>query len=421
MVLIFAGYIAICGISGCSTKAENDKIVKEKWTKNTTEWGGDRNMKRLEPVIIESRYEIYEIGEIKKKNCFGTMTENGDFAIGKIGKDGVVSVEPIVEGYPPKDSYGGGFTTDPFGSMMWVIDGREIIVIDADTKKTGKALTSPDGNERIHSIYVVDREKKLLFIDIIIAKGMSSGDINNEYYLIYDLNENKIVHKSFIKGTAYPLSPGKLLFWHDVPYMKGGKKFYKEWYSITDLFEKDDVKNELTKKLTKSKIQLDLFSNPVRAQAGKLFGIVEKVDKENYTFSIDQLVTWKENYKDVKINPIVVQIPKKGDFTDSFKLSGDGKWALGRFKYDANIIDVPELIIYHLSDIYPQGVSMPIYCGYSTEGTRGAFVDHEEWGPCYVELCDDFPNKLFVYKLNDGLKVMAENAREAAADGTASH
>lgn len=409
MVWVLVG-IVICGIAGCSQRARNENVLKEKWTKNTPEWGGDTQMKRLEPVIIESEYEIYEIGEIKKKNCFGTMTENGDFAIGKIGNDGVVSVEPIVEGFPPNDSFG-GFTTDPFGSMMWVIDGREIVVIDADTKKTGKALTSPDGDAGLRSINVVDRDKKQMIIRVIMHGSDES------YYLIYDLNENRIIYKSSkIIGFPYPLSPGKLLFWHYVPYVKGGEKFHKEWFSITDLFEKEDVKNELTKKLNKSKIQLDLFSNPIRAQAGKLFGLIRKLDKENFTFSIDQLVTWKENYKDVKINPIVAQIPKNGDFIDSFKLSGDGKWAIGKFKYDANIIDVPELIIYHLSDIYPQGVSMPIYCGYSEKYTRGAFVDHEEWGPCYVELCDEFPNKLFVFKLNEGLKVMAENAREAAAN-----
>lgn len=72
----------------------------------------------------------------------------------------------------------------------------------------------------------------------------------------------------------------------------------------------------------------------------------------------------------------------------------------------------PELIIYHTGDIYPQGLSMPIYCGYTKKNGYGGFIDHETWGPCYVELDSDFPNKLFVYKLNDGLKILAEQLLE---------
>ena len=404
-------YSALFIIAGCGMQPGNERVQNNRLKNNTKEWGGDNNMKRLEPMIIESRYAIYNIGEIKRKNCFGTMTSNREFAIGTIGKNGSVSVEPIVKGFPPNDSFG-RFSTDPFGSMMWVVDGREIVVIDADTKKTGKALTSPDGDDMLSSIYIVDRNKKLLYVETIELRGKNPNDM---YYQIYDLNENRIVYKSsMLKGLPYPFSPGKLLFCKEVEFKKKGEYVYKSSYSITDLFEKETVQNALTKKMTKVGIDLDLFNNPIRTEAGKLIGSIEFTDKDDLTFFVDQLVTWKENYEDVKINPIIAQKPKNGRLSHSFVLSGDGKWAVTRFKYDASIIDVPELIIYHLSDIYPQGISMPIYCGYSKKGTKGAFVDHEVWGPCYIELNNKFPNKLFVFKLYDGLKVMAENAKEAA-------
>jgi hypothetical protein len=76
--------------------------------------------------------------------------------------------------------------------------------------------------------------------------------------------------------------------------------------------------------------------------------------------------------------------------------------------------DVPEILVYQLSDIYPQGVSMPIYCGLTKDGTDGAFFNHKKLGPCFVELDIDNPKKLFVYVLNDGLKILAKQAVNVA-------
>lgn len=33
-------------------------------------------------------------------------------------------------------------------------------------------------------------------------------------------------------------------------------------------------------------------------------------------------------------------------------------------------------------------------------------MQHTEWGPCYVEMDPDYPDKLFVYKLNEGLELL---------------
>ena len=42
--------------------------------------------------------------------------------------------------------------------------------------------------------------------------------------------------------------------------------------------------------------------------------------------------------------------------------------------------------------------------------TTGAFMQHTEWGPCYVGQDSDFPDKLFIWELNKGLKILAEEA-----------
>jgi len=57
---------------------------------------------------------------------------------------------------------------------------------------------------------------------------------------------------------------------------------------------------------------------------------------------------------------------------------------------------------------YPQGLSLPLRSGYTKADNPGAFMDHEDWGPCYVELDYSVPGKLFVYKLNKGMDILRE-------------
>ena len=49
---------------------------------------------------------------------------------------------------------------------------------------------------------------------------------------------------------------------------------------------------------------------------------------------------------------------------------------------------------------------MPLQCGKSSSSTPGAFVDHETWGPLYIEQDMSNADKLLVFKLNDGLKIL---------------
>jgi hypothetical protein len=53
--------------------------------------------------------------------------------------------------------------------------------------------------------------------------------------------------------------------------------------------------------------------------------------------------------------------------------------------------EVPELVTYHVSNIYPQGLSLPIYCGYTKEGNSGAFMMHDRWGLLKLILATSIP------------------------------
>ena len=125
-------------------------------------------------------------------------------------------------------------------------------------------------------------------------------------------------------------------------------------------------------------------------------------------------VVWDEELEDVKIEPIILQKPKNTKLHERVEFSSDGSWMKTVARTDkGQFLNPPELVIYHVGDMYPQHLSMPILCGYAKEGNDGAFMNHSEWGPCYVELDFEFKNKLFIYKLNNGLKLLAEQAMDS--------
>jgi len=121
-------------------------------------------------------------------------------------------------------------------------------------------------------------------------------------------------------------------------------------------------------------------------------------------------IQWDKGFKEVKVEPLTRQLHKGLMINSSFKFSPDSKWV----KSNITEVEYPEiaqqLIIYHISDIYPQGLSKPIIFGYSDRTNPGAFMNHSQWGPCYLEQDPYYPEKLFVYKLNKGKESLHKSA-----------
>ena len=177
---------------------------------------------------------------------------------------------------------------------------------------------------------------------------------------------------------------------------------------------KDD--NELTKVLNKYQIKVWDGCKSFDLNRKFILGYPYKIIRPKF------IIKWDKEINEVEATPIVVQMPgseKSGySYSPEMLVSFDGNWMKTTLeKMKEGMFDIPELLIYHLSDIYPQGIGMPIHCGLTKEGSEGAFFLHTKLGPCFVELDSDNPKKLFVYKLNDGLKLLAEEARKAVSGG----
>ena len=181
----------------------------------------------------------------------------------------------------------------------------------------------------------------------------------------------------------------------------------KKWF-LCDLHLENRVENKLTKELTKFQIKQWPYSRTVHTGKRMLLGTSEPLGVLTYFTA-----RWDETYEEVKVEPIILQRYTDLLINDDFQFSADGDWVKSLLTEKNSVLGLPRLIIYHAKNIYPQGLSMPILCGYSSDNNPGAFMQHEEWGPCYVEQDPNYPDKLFVYKLNDGLKLLAEQAKNA--------
>jgi hypothetical protein len=358
---------------------------------------------RLKPEIVNVKDLIYSIRDIGIDGSIAAMDQNAQFGIINFDDELKPTFNPVVKNYPGQ---AGIFKTDPETRVMWLVAGRGIYTLDTDTKTKGHTVVSNDGNARIIESFIADRKNKILLA------GDSSGGAST--FTLFDVLNNKKIYSQLSEGLGYsgivfPFYENHLL---GMDYMSKDKESstidYIEWY-VCDLYMKSFSENEITKILNKLQITVENEVKSIDLQKRIILGYPYNTYRPNF------IIKWNEKIEDVNAIPILVQMPdseKSSTVYGQMLVSYDGNWMKTTLeKMNEGMFDVPEILIYHLSDIYPQGISMPIYCGLTKEGTDGAFFNHKKFGPCFVEFDIDNPNKLFVYKLNDGLKILTSQLR----------
>ncbi|MBN2443857.1 MAG: hypothetical protein JXJ04_21020, partial [Spirochaetales bacterium] len=367
------------------------KVTEEEKKQIFTEKGFNLMPETLKPVILKSNTFFMGLHEINKLNSVATVS-NGEFCFLTIDKNGFIEVEPILKGFPPPEP-AKDRETDFDGKFMWQKEGRGFRVIEIETKKTGYCLASANINAQIHNVMIIDKENKIFLIHLV---DYAVKKPPYTFYVLYNFKEDKIIYESpYIRGILYYLNDNKLLW-------RLGSA--SGWYMV-DIYLNKYEPNELTKKLSALQIFIaDYGCKPIHVKQRILYGS-NRIDNRPTFFT----VRWSEDFEEVKAEPIILQRPK-GLLYSSFFFSRDGNWGKTHWIDPPGPIEVPRLLLYHIDDKYPQGLSMPIICGYSGKESPGAFMQHETWGPCYVEQDNKFPDKLFVYKLNEGLELLAKQA-----------
>jgi hypothetical protein len=206
---------------------------------------------------------------------------------------------------------------------------------------------------------------------------------------------------------AYPYYDNKLL----IVYTNDDKT--RKWFSC-GYFAKgqgDLTYDNLTRKLTSTQMNAWFKSETIHLKKRMLICSILINDRVSYF-----TVRWDEEQKDINVEPLIFQRSKNKYLDDAFVFSQKGDWIKTLALPMGNSDLPPELLIFHTGDIYPQGLSLPILCGYTTINGYGAFMEHETWGPCYIEWDSDYPKILFIYHLNKGLEMLAEQAKKTSGD-----
>ncbi|MBN2534514.1 MAG: hypothetical protein JXB88_16645 [Spirochaetales bacterium] len=348
----------------------------------------------LKPVILLSTMNIGSIVESGKMNTLYTLNESGEFSSLEIDNSGSISLHTLIKGFPP--SPGDSIHSDPANNFLWQVRGRGLYFLDISTMQTKHIISSYNFNDEVGSVSIISPEKKLLYVWLM---NHGIDDPESFSFVIIDFNRGEIVFESYlIAGGLFPLNDSKALFQE----YTGDQGNIIKW-SLTDYSLENIQDNKLTKQLSQLQIDVWPYSKVYHREKRIMLGYSRMTGTIEY-FSI----TWDEDFEDIHSEPIIIQRPGGKRIGADFQFSANGDWVKTLLTEKSGPIDTPRLLFYHVHDMYPQHLSQPILCGYTNRENPGAFMDHEKWGPCYVEQDPDYPKKIFVYKLNEGLKLLAD-------------
>ena len=369
---------------------------------STLHCGENKMKKRLQPEKIKLFHDIVSISGIAKEDTLAGLNYRGEFVEIKFDEK-KIQIKTVLSKFPHEDCV--EIKSDNESNIVWSLRGRGLYVLDLVTKQKGHCVVSSDGDDKVVNSQLIDPEKKIIMVEFSRLGPGIAGGIAGFIYILYDLVNDKIIYESpLYSGDFYRLKDD-FLFFGKLKSEKGKLLFWNIRNQILEV--RSD--NNLIKKLNKLLIEVWSKSKPISLISRTMLG-TGKVNGETVYYSI----RWDEKFEDVKVEPIILQRPDGNDMDVAFEFSGDGKWVKTfRYPYSNGREMIPELMFYHVSDIYPQGLSMPILAGMSFESTQGAFLNHSKWGTCYAQLIGS--HTLHVYKLNDGLKLLAEQAKSAVS------
>jgi len=332
------------------------------------------------PEIVTSDVEIAQIAGLSLHNSFAFASGNGEFGIATLGSDGSVKTRALKKGFP--DDQMDAVYADGSGTLIWGTRGRGLYVLDVAAGKTDFKVVSNDGDHLPLHAWLTAPDKKTILVDIG-AYGWTPAEM--KYYCrIYDVGTGALSERTAaMEGLKIPFGPQQLL-WCDmeapgkVSWLNADLSFTRKW----------DTK--LTDKLTKSQL---VVSNMAPA-----WNIARRI-MIGHTFAGDFFsVLWDEAISDVKVEPLALQCPNEYAFDGTWHISEDGTWAAAH-GYETTTARSYRFL-YHVDRAYPQSLSLPVRGMEITDNVYGVFVQHDAWGPLYVEPDRRQRRALYVYRLN---------------------
>jgi hypothetical protein len=290
-----------------------------------------------------------------------------------------------------------------FDAQRQIIYGygvRDFHAIDLSTKQYRKTIVSFKGNDKILFAALLREEPDIHFLIQTSYTGWTDKD-SYDIYTIYDFNKDTAISKSdkfFGGGMLYPIRPNYLLF------QKWNNSNPTEWYFTDNTLTKKET-NDFTKALSAKDI--GTWDNDVNLAHQILIGTVR-------TTGDYFIIRWSPDYSDFSFNPFTFHKPKDRSIQEHFEISPDGNWVKGISKSTDYDIRDDKVIFYHANEKYPSGLSIAVHGweSYLSQYYPGAFVETKEWGMVYIDIFKGMDGVLFVYKMNDVLTQIAQQAKE---------
>jgi len=354
----------------------------------------------LVPELVPVNCGITEIKNLPEPNKFALINGHNEFAIADLQKKGKVKTEVIVPNFPKSGLDGGeceGLYSNAEGTILWTIQVRAILGVNTLTEKTFDPLFAFGGNTSLVNTMMLDSKNEIILGRVLDLDG--ENDESKKYLISYDC-KNDSLGKPGKPFKGYPFYIGNNEFlWCET----FGSMDKVQWH-ICDVNLENIRHNKLTDELTKKQITVWGATTPISPKKRIMIGGIE-VNNEMTYFSI----RWNPDMSEAKIEPLLLQIPQNGGLEHGWYFSEDGSWLTATFTTFFQE-KKQTIVFFHISDIYPQGISMPVFGEETYYLKDGCFLNHSELGPLYLDRSPLNENVLNVYKLNDVLKVLAGSA-----------
>ncbi|MFH0975690.1 MAG: hypothetical protein V1874_07885 [Spirochaetota bacterium] len=296
--------------------------------------------------------------------------------------------------------------------ISWYVKGlRGVHIEDSETgKKFYKIFGFGSTVVKSDYIHLLDKEKKLVFVEVYDSGGHS-------YYAIVDMNANKVIHEQETPGCLVLPLEGNLLV-HE----SKTKKWFLRDYTFAQKFE-----NDLTRMLTNKKIQYIHYKN-IDEKSRSILCSSEYKDMNENGILIN--ISWKKDFKNAKAIPLVSAFEGKKHYSDQFQFAQSGEWAAWEY---SNSVQKNESIYTIYSELYfflrieGEIYDTPFYGGVivKRESGRGAdtdiiseFLTHKDYGECFaVYNCTWLKGSrsVLLYTRDDLKKAYKANKEQAVA------
>jgi hypothetical protein len=360
----------------------------------------------LVPEHIPVFCGITEMKSLPEPDKFALINTYNEFAIAKLPKNGDLEIHTILSNYPNEDLEGStleGLYTDSEGKFFWSIATRGIFGVNSETKKTFDPLFAFGGNTTLINTIMTDNKNEIILGQVLdLQDETGSSDGNSRLYLIsYDCKNDKLGKpgKPF-EGFLFYLGENTILWCESLGQNTATSEV--KWH-LCDLNLENIKHNKLTDELTKKQMKVWGNSTPISSKKRIMVSVIYNKDLSSNYFSI----RWNKEMTEAKIEPLILQIPPNGHFKRGWHFSNDGSWLATTFTtYQPK--ETKKIVFFSINDSFPQGISPPIFGEETYYLKTGAFVNHSELGPLYLDISPKFHNALLVYKLSDALKILKD-------------